>query len=102
MRGRVRWAMVAAVAGLLLPGCDTARRKFDAVALGMGPDQVRKILGAPRYEFADEWVYTRDDPRDLARVTIYFGGESGQRKVIGKSWHSPDRPHESRREGQVP
>lgn len=102
MRGRAGWVMTAAVAGMLLAGCDAVRRNYDAVALGMGPDQVRRILGAPRYEFADEWVYSREDPRDLVRVTIYFGGETGRLKVIGKSWHNPDRPQENHREGQVP
>lgn len=102
MRGRARWAIVAAAAGLLLVGCDTPRRKYDAVALGMAAPQVRKILGAPRYEFADEWVYTREDPRDLTKVTIYFGGEGDEKTVVGRSWYSPERPQDNHREGQVP
>lgn len=99
MRRRALWIVLAAAVGLAAVGCQLTRQAYQAVSLGQTPDQVKKILGAPRYEFAEEWVYTADDPRDLTKVAVYFGPD---RKVVGKTWQNPEKPWENQREGQVP
>lgn len=83
---------------LAAAGCNVTRQNYVAVSLGMTPDEVKQILGTPRYEFADEWVYTRDDPRDLTKVSVYFDEE----KAVGKCWQNPEKPWENHREGEVP
>jgi outer membrane protein assembly factor BamE (lipoprotein component of BamABCDE complex) len=90
---------VAVVAGLALAGCQLTRQSFQAVSLGQTPEQVQKILGAPRYQFAGEWIYTSEDPRDLTKTAVYFDAD---KKVAGKSWENPEKPWENLREGQVP
>ena len=60
-------AVVAAGLALGLAGCQLTRQNYQSVSLGMPAERVEQILGAPRYRFADEWVYTRDDPRDLVQ-----------------------------------
>ena len=102
MRNRAAWVLLAVLAGLLVGGCRKARQQYEKVSPGMTPAEVREILGAPRYEFADEWVYTGASPSDLARVTVYFSREGGESRVVGKSWRDPQRPSENHQEGQVP
>ena len=101
--GRARGVGLAAVlaAGLALglAGCQLTRQNYESVSLGMPAERVEQILGAPRYRFADEWVYTRDDPRDLVQVSVYFDGE---RRTTGKCWRNPEKPWENHREGKVP
>ena len=80
-------------------GCKLSRKNYQAVSLGHSADEVKKVLGSPRYEFEGQWVYTRDNPRDLTKVEIAFDAD---KKVIGKSWQNPERPWENHREGQVP
>ena len=92
-------AVVAAGLALGLAGCQLTRQNYESVSLGMPVGRVEQILGAPRYRFADEWVYTRDDPRDLVKVSVYFDAE---RRTIGKCWRNPERPWENHREGQAP
>ena len=100
-RAVARWVMAALAVGLVAftVGCQLTRQNYTAISLGMAPDEVKKILGSPRYQFDDEWVYTRDDPRDLVKVSVYFGEHD---KVVGKCWQNPERPWENHREGQVP
>ena len=94
------WLAVAVLlTGLALAGCQLTRQNFQAVSLGQTPEQVQKILGPPRYQFGGEWVYTADDPRDLAKATLYFGPD---KTVVGKAWRNPEKPWENLREGQVP
>ena len=98
--GARRLALVvlgAAVLGLI--GCEVTRQAYEAVSLGQAADQVKKVLGSPRYETPTEWVYTRDDPRDLTKVSIWFGPD---RKVVGKAWQNPEKPWENHREGRAP
>ena len=92
-------AVVAAGITLGLAGCQLTRQNYQSVSLGMPAERVEQILGAPRYRFADEWVYTRDDPRDLVKVSVYFDGE---RRTTGKCWQNPEKPWENHREGKVP
>ncbi len=96
-----RTAVAALAAGMLLAGagCQLTRENYLAVSIGMPAQQVENILGAPRYRLDDEWVYTRDDPRDLVKVSVYFDAET---KVAGKCWRNPEKPWENHREGQVP
>ena len=89
----------AMLAGLALAGCQLTRQSFQAVSVGQTPQEVQKILGAPKYQFGDEWIYTSDDPRDLTKVAVYFGPD---KTVVGKSWESPEKPWENLREGRVP
>jgi len=99
MRRRAFWAAAALAFGVALAGCQLTRQNYQAVSLGQTPDQVKKILGTPRYEFAEEWVYTADDPRDLTKVAVYFGPD---KKVVGKSWQNPEKPWENDTGGRVP
>ena len=93
-----RLALILAVGlGLVLAGCNITRQNYEVVALGQSPEDVKKLLGSPRYQFDAEWVWTNDDPRDLTKVTVRFDEE---KKVIGKSWQNPERPWENHREGQ--
>ena len=97
---RTGWLLTAAMAAaLILAGCQLTRQSFQSVSLGQAPDEVQKILGAPRYQFGGEWIYTTEDPRDLTKVAVYFGPDN---KVVGKSWENPEKPWENLREGQVP
>jgi hypothetical protein len=73
--------------------------EFLAVSVGQTPQEVQKILGAPRYQFGGEWIYTTDAPRDLTKIAVYFGPD---KTVVGKSWENPEKPWENLREGQVP
>jgi len=91
--------VLAAGLALGLTGCQLTRQNYQSVSLGMPAERVEQILGAPRYRFADEWVYTRDDPRDLVKVSMYFDAE---RRTIGKCWRNPEKPWENHREGEVP
>jgi outer membrane protein assembly factor BamE (lipoprotein component of BamABCDE complex) len=98
-RGRAILAAVAAVALVATAGCQLTRQNFQAVSIGQSADEVQKVLGAPRYQFGGEWVWTSDDPRDLTKAAVYFDAE---KKVVGKSWQNPEKPWENLREGQVP
>ncbi len=99
MRQRgMKAALVVLAAAVLTAGCGLTKDRYRQVAPGMPAAEVRQILGEPRYEFVDEWVYTRDDPRDLTKVTIAFDGG----RVVGKSWVDPEHPDESDRTGPVP
>ena len=90
----------ALVALLAAAGCgELVRKDYDAVALGQTADQVKRSMGAPRYQSDTEWTYTSDDPRDWMKATVRFGPDG---KVIGKSWQSPEKPWENSREGQAP
>jgi len=80
-------------------GCTLQRKDYEAVSIGQGPDEVKKILGDPRYRFEGQWIYTRDDPSDLTKVEVYF---DDQEQVVGKTWQNPEIPWENHREGQVP
>ena len=97
--GAVVLAVLAAGLALGLAGCQLTRQNYQRVSLGMPAERAEQILGAPRYRFADEWVYTRDDPRDLVKVGVYFDAE---RRTIGKCWRNPEKPWENHREGKVP
>jgi len=99
MRQPTGRALIVVAAALALAGCQPTRQNYMAVSVGQTQDQVRKILGTPRYQFAEEWVYTMDDPRDLTKVTIRFDADG---KVAGKSWQNPEEPWQNHREGQVP
>lgn len=103
-RGAVAAAAGLALAGWVLAGCGggLSRRAYDRVELGMRPERVRRILGAPTYEFADEWVYTADRPDDLTRVAVHFAAQDGGRSVVGKAWQDPNRPAKNDRQGRVP
>ncbi len=90
--------MLVVLAAAMVAGCEINRRNYDQVNPGMAPEDVERILGAPRYKFADEWVYTRDDPRDLTKVTVHFEDEV----VVGKAWQNPEKPWENDREGRRP
>jgi outer membrane protein assembly factor BamE (lipoprotein component of BamABCDE complex) len=97
---RLRMTSVALAAVLVLAaGCELTRKNYQAVGMGQEADQVKGLLGDPRYNFEGRWVYTRDDPRDLTKVEIYFD-EDG--RVVGKAWQNPEKPWENHREGQVP
>jgi hypothetical protein len=96
---RLSLAVVAVALAAALAGCQLTRQNYQAVALGQTPEEVQKILGAAKYKTDGEWVYTSDDPRDLVKVSIYFGPD---KKVVGKSWQNPERPWENNREGQGP
>ena len=89
----------AMLAGLALAGCQLTRQSFQAVSIGQTPQEVQKILGAPKYQFGGEWIYTSDDPRDLTKAAVYFGPD---KTVVGKSWENPEKPWENLREGRVP
>jgi len=98
---RRRWAIVAllTLVGPMLAGCGgLVRSYYDKVAVGMTPQEVKEILGTPGYEFADEWVYTQSDPRDLTIVTLRF--QDG--KLAAKSWRNPEKPQENHCEGPTP
>ena len=104
MRGRVRLILVAAVIGglalgLALAGCQLTRKDYMAVTIGQTEDQVKKIMGDPRYQFGNQWLYTSDDPRDLAKAVILF---DDHKRVVGKSWQNPEKPWENHSEGQLP
>jgi outer membrane protein assembly factor BamE (lipoprotein component of BamABCDE complex) len=86
---------VLALAGPVLVGCGPARARYDAVSLGMTAREVEEILGTPGYQFADEWVYTRPDPRDLTIVTLRF--QEG--RVAEKAWRNPEKPEEDHHDG---
>jgi len=90
---------VAGLAMLAAAGCNLQRKDYQAVSLGQSAEEVKQILGDPRYRFEGQWIYTRDDPRDLTKVDIYFDEEG---KVVGKAWQNPETPWENHREGQVP
>jgi len=96
-----RIAAIAAMAGvaLALAGCQFTRQNYEAVSIGQTQDQVKKILGSPRYQFDAEWIYTADDPRDLTKVVVRFGED---KKVIGKVWQNPEKPWENDRAGEAP
>lgn len=98
---RYTWVLVLAalVTALAVGGCELTRQNYEAVTLGQTADQVQKVLGAPRYRFEGQWIYTRDDPRDLTKVEIYFNDEG---QVVGKTWQNPEKPWENHREGQTP
>jgi len=96
---RALWVLLAAGVVASAAGCRLTRKNYQAVSLGHSADEVKKVLGRARYEFEGEWVYTRDEPRDLTKVEIYFDAD---KKVVGKSWQNPERPWENHREGQVP
>jgi hypothetical protein len=96
---RMVWVLAAAGIVLSATGCELSRKNYQTVSLGNSADEVKKVLGSPRYEFEGQWVYTRDEPRDLTKVEIYFDAD---KKVIGKSWQNPEKPWENHREGQVP
>jgi hypothetical protein len=83
----------------LASGCKLTRQGYEAVGLGQTQAQVQKVLGAPRYRFDNQWVYTADDARDLTKVEVVFD-ESG--KVVGKSWQNPEKPWENHRQGTLP
>ena len=92
-------AAALAILALAVAGCgQLERRNYMAVSLGQLHDEVRKVLGAPRFQFGSEWVYTADDPRDLTKISIWFGED---KKVAAKSWQNPERPWENHREGQA-
>jgi outer membrane protein assembly factor BamE (lipoprotein component of BamABCDE complex) len=93
------WAAAVVALGLVLAGCQLSRDNYRAVTLGQSPEEVRQLLGAPRYQYDGEWDYTSDDPRDLTRVSIFFGPD---KKVVGKRWQNPEKPGENQHEGQVP
>ena len=95
---RVLWVLLAAGVAASAAGCALTRRNYQAVSLGHSADEVKKVLGRARYEFEGEWVYTRDEPRDLTKVEVYFDAD---KKVVGKSWQNPEKPWENHREGQV-
>ncbi len=99
-RGRmISAAATLALLALAIAGCQQLeRRNYMAVSLGQSPDEVRKILGGPRFQFGNEWVYTADDPRDLTKISIWFGGD---KKVAAKAWQNPERPWENHREGEA-
>jgi hypothetical protein len=97
-RAAVRIAATAVVM-LTMAGCQLARQNYNAVAIGATEDQVKKALGAPRYQLDAEWVYTADDPRDLTKVVVRFGGD---KTVVGKAWQNPEKPWENSREGEAP
>ena len=99
MMRRTVWVFLAAAVVLSAAGCNLTRKDYQAVSLGNSADEVKKVVGSPRYEFEGQWVYTRDDPRDLTKVEICFDAD---KKVIGKSWQNPEKPWENHREGQVP
>lgn len=91
--------IVLAATAILAAGCELTRKNYEAVGLGQDADQVKGLLGEPRYRFEERWVYTRDDPRDLTKVEIRF---DDQGRVVGKAWQNPEKPWENHREGQVP
>jgi len=98
MRLRTIGIALAAVA-VLAAGCELTRKNYQTVGLGQTDEQVKQALGDPRYRFEGRWVYTRDDPRDLTKVEVYF---DDQGRVVGKAWQNPEKPWENHREGQVP
>jgi outer membrane protein assembly factor BamE (lipoprotein component of BamABCDE complex) len=87
------------VAVLVVAGCQLTRQHYQAVAIGQTPEQVQKALGAPRFQFGGQWVWTNDDPRDITKVAVWFGPD---KKVVGKSWQNPEKPWENDREGRAP
>jgi hypothetical protein len=89
----------AAVVLLAIAGCQFTRQNYNAVPIGGTEDEVKKALGAPRYQLGAEWVYTADDPRDLTKVVVRFGED---KKVVGKAWQNPEKPWENSREGEAP
>jgi len=98
----MRWRMIGvalAAAAMLAAGCNLTRKNYQAIGLGQEAEQVKKVLGDPSYRSEGRWVWTRDDPRDLTKVEVYFD-EDG--RVIGKTWQNPEKPWENHREGQVP
>ena len=99
MARRMLWVLLVVGVTVAATGCELTRKNYQAVSLGHSADEVKKVLGSPRYEFEGQWIYTRDDPRDLTKVEICF---DEQGKVIGKSWQNPEKPWENHREGQVP
>jgi len=96
---RMVWVCLAVGIVVSAAGCELNRKNYEAVSLGLSQDEVKKVLGSPRYEFEGQWVYTGDDPRDLTKVEIYFDAD---KKVVGKSWQNPEKPWENHRDGQVP
>ena len=96
---RRAWLAAAVAVLVAAAGCQFTRQNYQSVLLGQTADQVEKSLGKPRTQFDNEWVYTADDPRDLAMAKIWFGPDN---KVIGKSWENPDKPWENERQGQTP
>ena len=95
-----RWvALVGVLVGLALAGCQLTRQNYDKIAVGQAADQVQKVLGTPRYQSDGQWVYTSDDPRDLAKATVWFGPE---KTVVAKAWENPDKPWENNHEGEMP
>jgi outer membrane protein assembly factor BamE (lipoprotein component of BamABCDE complex) len=99
MMRRMMCVLVAVGIVVSAAGCKLTRKNYHALSLGNSADEVKKVLGSPRYESQGQWVYTRDDPRDLTKVEIYFDAD---KTVIGKSWQNPEKPWENHREGQVP
>jgi len=93
-------ALALAMAVLLAAaGCNLERKNYEAVSVGQSAEDVKKILGAPRYRFEGQWIYTRDKPSDLTKVEIHFNDEG---EVVGKTWQNPEKPWENHRQGQVP
>jgi outer membrane protein assembly factor BamE (lipoprotein component of BamABCDE complex) len=96
-----RIAVVAVLAGvaLAMAGCQLTRQSYDQVTIGQTQDDVKKLLGDPKFKSEDqrEWTYTADDPRDLTRAVIRFDAD---KKVVGKLWENPDKPWENHHEGQ--
>jgi hypothetical protein len=99
MRRQTIALVLAAAALAAVAGCNLQRKDYEAVSLGQSAEEVRKILGEPRYRFEGQWIYTRDDPRDLTKVEIHFDADD---QVVGKSWQNPEKPWENHREGRVP
>jgi len=98
----MRWRMIGvalAAVAMMAAGCKLTRKNYQAVGVGQETDQVRQVLGEPQYTFEGRWVYTRDEPRDLTMVEIYFDPDG---RVIGKAWQNPEKPWENHREGRVP
>jgi outer membrane protein assembly factor BamE (lipoprotein component of BamABCDE complex) len=85
-------------AAVALAGCQLTRQNYQTVKLGQTQDEVRKALGSPQTESAEEWVYAADSNTPV-RATVRFGPDQ---KVIEKSWQNPERPWENDRERQTP
>ena len=82
---RISLVCLALAAGALLSsGCASKfnRQNFDMIRIGVDDrEAVYHILGAPKADFGDVWMY--DDVEDYKTAQIYFDDDG---RVLNKEW----------------
>lgn len=73
--------VVAVIAGSI--GCARlTRSRFDMIYRGQPAEEVRDILGKPKYDLDETWVYESDWPYRKAKITFWSN------RVDSKQWLS--------------